>query len=415
MLKHIFQTYLSVFSQSKYVLLLNITDKLFSFIIMLLLARHFSTEIYGQVVTIFTLTTVFITIFDLGLPIYLQRAISVDNSKGSVIFSKVFSISLILFAVYFLFSLGYLKLFYNEIPLVLFSLISVMMYTSSLVTICNKALSGLNNFKSQFIAFTIPRILILAGFIIGIYSLSFNLNLLMTAMLAGLALNLVIIFFYLNKSGIIFSLHNFSLKDSSSIFKLSVPLGLAVIFNFLYDKIDILLISKLLDFTEVAFYNVGYGLFKAGTLSFSFLLVAGFTKVASFNRNKVDITLFFTEYFKIIIIICILVSTVMFFAAEPLIKLLYTGKFIDSVGILKILSTGIIAVGLNNLTGITLNGMGYFKIVMYITLYGLILNVILNIVFIPLHGIIAAGVITVVTEYFIFFTEFYYLRKILKA
>ncbi len=415
MLKHIFQTYLRAFSQSKYVLLLNIADKVFSFIILLLLARHFSTETYGQVVTLFTLTTVFITIFDLGLPVYLQREISVDNSKGSEVFSKVFSISIILFASYFIFSLGYLKLFYSEIPFALFSVIAVMMYSSSLVSICNKALSGLNNFKSQFTAFTIARIFILACFIAGIYYLAFNLDLLMISMLVGMILNLVLIFFYLKKSGIIFSFRNFSFNNISGIIKLSVPLGLAIIFNFLYDKIDVLLISKMLDFTEVAFYNIGYGLFKAGALSFSFLLVPAFTKVAAFKRNKVDVTLFFKEYFKIILIICILVSVVMFFAAGFIVKLLYTDKFADSVTILKILSFGIIAVGMNNLAGTVINAMGYFRIVMYITLYALILNVVLNIVFIPLHGIAAAGVITVITEYFIFITEFYYLRKILRA
>ena len=69
----------------------------------------------------------------------------------------------------------------------------------------------------------------------------------------------------------------------------SIPLGLAVIFNFLYDKIDILLISKLLDYNEAAFYNIAYGLFKASALGFSFLLVSGFTKVAltgKFGKNS---------------------------------------------------------------------------------------------------------------------------------
>jgi O-antigen/teichoic acid export membrane protein len=51
---------------------------------------------------------------------------------------------------------------------------------------------------------------------------------------------------------------------------------------------------------------------------------------------------------------------------------------------------------------------------MWATLYGLIINVILNILFIPLYGIIAASVNTVITEYIIFFLEFYFLWKVLK-
>lgn len=414
-LKALIAKYSGIIAEGRYVLLLNITDKVFSFVIMLLLARTFSTEIFGTIVTLFTLAAVFITIFDLGLPIYLQREVALEESKGSEIFSKIFSVSVLLFVLYFALSFIWLKVFYPEIPIQVFIIIAVMMYVSSLITLCNKALSGLNDFKSQFIAFTLPRVLICVGFIIGIYIIAFSVNALMAIMLTGMIINLIWVFFYLRRASIQFSFKHFSFKNTGSILKISLPLGLAVIFNFLYDKIDILLLSQLKGFTEVAYYNVGYGLFKAGTLAFSFLLVSGFTKVSALKRNKVDVTLFFNEYFKIILIICILVSLLLFFAAEPLIKLLYTDKFGDSVIVLKILAGGLIAVGLNNLSGTVINAMGYFKIVMYITLYALLLNVILNVLFIPQYGLLAPTVITLITEYFILVMEIIYLRKILRA
>lgn len=410
-----FNKYLSVFAESKYILLLNIADRAFSFGFMLILARHFSADTFGTIAALLTLSTIFITIFDLGLPLYLQREISAKNSESSVIFSKIFSISLLLFITYIVLSFGWLKIFYNEVSIILFAIIAVSIYISSLVTLCNKALSGINDFKNQFIAFIIPRILIIGGFVFGAYHSSLSENNLMLIMLAGFLINLIWIFIYLSKNRINFSFGHFSFKDSAYIIKLSLPLGLAVIFNLLYDKVDIILISELRNFAEVAYYNIGYGLFKAGTLSFSFLLVAGFTKVSSLNRNKVDITIFYNEYFKIILIICILVSAVLFFAAEPLVNLLYTEKFSDSVLVLKVLAFGMIAVGLNNLTGTVINAMGYFKIVMYITLYALILNVVLNIIFIPQYGILAPSVITLITEYFILIMEIIYLRKLLRA
>jgi len=227
-------------------------------------------------------------------------------------------------------------------------------------------------------------------------------------------MNLILIFYYIKKANIIYSLKYFAFKDIKFLLKLSLPVGLSVILNFLYDKIDVLLISVLKDFQSVAYYNVGYGLFKASTLSFSFLLVSGFSLVSSISKNKEEVKLFFKEYSKIIFTICIIVSVLLFFLSEFIIRFLYTEKFQNSVVVLKILSFGVIAIGLNNLTGVVINGMGYFKIVMYITLYGLILNIVLNAAFIPQYGIIAASIITVITEYFIFFTEYYYLGKILK-
>lgn len=410
----IFKKYFSVFSESKYVLLLNITDKLFSFAIFLLLARKFSTDTYGQVVAIITLSTVFITIFDFGLPIFLQREISLNNSIGSNVFSKVFTISLIFFIGYLTLNSLYFIIFYEGISPVLFIIILLMMYIASLVTLINKALSGLGNFKSQFISFFIPRLLVALFFIIGLFYYPLGLNVLLFGLLIGILINMVLVFINLRKAGIKFSLEHFSVIEAKSIIKLSLPLGLAVIFNFLYDKIDVLLISKILDFTEVAFYNIGYGLFKASAISFSFLLVPGFTKVSSAGKDKIKIKEFFGEYFKIILVICILLSIVIFFTAEFIITSLYTERFSDSVIILKILALGITAVGLNNLTGTVLNGMGYYKTVMYITLYALILNVLLNFLLLSKYGILAAAVLTVITETFIFFTEYYYLRKILK-
>lgn len=410
----IFKKYIRYFSESKYVLLLNLADKIFSFFILLLLARKFSTDTYGEVITIITLSTVFITIFDLGLPIFLQREISLNSTIGSNVFSKVFTISLILFVLYLVLCSVYFISFYSDISYILFAIISLMMYSAFLVTLANKALSAAGRFRQQFISFVMPRILISLFFIYGLFIYPTGLNILLFSMFMGILINLVLSLQNLKKAGIRFSFEHFSFIEAKSIIKLSLPLGLAVIFNFLYDKIDILLISKLLDFTEVAFYNIGYGLFKASAVSFSFLLVPGFTRFSAAGNNKPEIKKIFNEYFKIISAVCIVSAVFLFFLSDTIITLFYSERFTDSVIILKILAPGIIMAGLNNLTGTALNGMGYFKIVMYITLYALILNVLLNIFLLPKYGIEAAALLTVITEAFIFFIELYYLRKILK-
>ncbi|MEO8513949.1 MAG: polysaccharide biosynthesis C-terminal domain-containing protein [Ignavibacteria bacterium] len=404
--------YAGILAGSKYIFLLNLTDKLFSFGIMLLLARNFSTEIYGIIVTLITLSMVFVSIFDLGLPIYIQREIAVNRSNSGEIFSRVFITSTLLIVLYYFFLLILVHFIYPDIPFTLFTIITVMMYISFLVTISGKALSAINEYKKQFIAFILPRVLILAFFITGIYSFRWNGNNLMLVMLLGIIINLLLALRYLLRNNIYLSLKGFSLIGVTNMIAISIPLGLAVIFNFLYDKIDILLISKQLDYNEAAFYNIAYGLFKASSLGFSFLLVAGFTKVAELNRNADKIKEFFTEHAKIITVICILFNVILYFFADFIIYTIYTDKFTDSIAILRILSFGIIAMGLNNLTGIILNGMGYFKIVMYITLYALLMNVVFNVMFIPLYGIKASAYLTLITEYFILIVEWIYMRKI---
>jgi len=204
-------------------------------------------------------------------------------------------------------------------------------------------------------------------------------------------------------------------RKIKNIILLSIPIGLAVLFNFLYDKIDIVIISKLTNFSEVAFYNIGYGIYKSSTLAFSFLLISGFTKVSYLSRNKYAVKLFLIKYFKIILVIGILINIFLFSLSGLIINIIYTDKYFNSIFILKILSFAVIGLSLNNLTGIILNGLGLFKQNMIVTFIGFSTNIILNLYFIPLYGIIAAALISVLTEYIILAGDFFYLNKFFKA
>ena len=206
----------------------------------------------------------------------------------------------------------------------------------------------------------------------------------------------------------------FNFAKILNIVRLSAPLGMAVIFNFLYDKIDIILISKLTDFSQVSFYSVGYGIYKSSSFAFSFLLISGFTRVSYLSRKKYAVKLFFIKYFKLILTISIFINVFLFFASDIIINIIYSVKYFNSILILKILSFAIIGLALNNLTGIILNALGLFKQNMFVTLSGLVINIILNIILIPYYGIIAAALTSILTEYIILTGDCFYLNKFLK-
>jgi len=414
-LGNIFGKYTAIISASKYVLLLNIADKIFSFIIMLLFARMLEPSEFGAIVTMFTLCITLTAIFDLGLPIYMQRQITIEPHISTEIFTVVFNTGLLVFVLYMLAGSAYFSIFYGGVPLVVFIIISCAIYLSQLVNLCNRALSAKDVFKGQFFAFLLPRVLVLLVFLFSYFYFSLGIEILLITMSAGFLINLLFVLFQLKKTGISLRMSNFSMSSVLPLLLSSLPLGLAVVFNYLYDKIDILIISKMLDFSSVAYYNIGYGLFKGAAISFSFILVPAFSRISGAAADKQAVKTFFNEYFRVIFVICIAAAIAAYFLADTIIPVLYTQRFTEAASILKILAPAIIAAGLNNLTGTTLNGMGFFKIVMFITLYALVMNVILNILFIPRFGIQASAVISVITEYFIFIVELYYLRKILNT
>ena len=409
----IINKYFRLITESKYVLLINLTDKIYSFFIFFLLAKNFSYIDYGEVVTVFTLTAILSTIISLGLPIFIQREIARNKDESSKIFSNALIAYIGLLIPYLVIAYVTYLIFYNTIDATLFMTISAAMYISSICILLNSILSGKLDFKHQFIPFLVSRSFILIFFVAGLYYLNFDLLSLLLCILTGFVLHLILLVWFVNGKEIYLRIKSFDPRYLKLILKTTMPLAASIIINYLYDKADVVLISKLLDFSKVALYNVGYGIFKTSTIAFSFILVSGFTRVSFLSRNKRAVYLFLRKYSFIVGIISIILCIFLYIFSNVIIHLFYSSKYDESIIIVKILSFGIIALGLNNLTGIILNGMGFFKTVMFITLFALIANIILNILFIPLKGIMASAIITVLTEYFIFFIEYYYLKKAL--
>ena len=403
--------YFRLINESKFVLLTNLTDKIYSFLILFLFARNFSYTDYGKIVTVFTLAAVLSTITNLGLPIFIQREIARNKNDSSKIYSNIFIIYLALLIPYLVFAFAVHSIFYGSIDTLIFLTISFAIYISSICNLLNRVLSSVFDFKNEFISFLFSRLFILAFFTIGLYFLYFDIQSLLHCILIGFFLHLILLLWFVDKDKIFLIIKSFDFKYIKLILKSTLPLGAAVVINYLYDKADVLLISKILDFSKVALYNVGYGIFKTSAITFSFIFVSGFTRISFLSRNKRAISLFFKKYFFMVVSISIILCITLFVFSSSFIHFFYSAKYEDSIIILKILSFGIIALALNNLTGIILNGMGFFKVVMYITLFALLANILLNIIFIPLKGIIAASIITVLTEYFIFFVEYYYFKK----
>ena len=306
-------------------------------------------------------------------------------------------------------------MFYQSIQSELIIIIALTVYLFSLGNIFSKALSGLGLFKNIFFSLLVSRIYILTFIVLALLIYNPGLNEIFLITISGSAIQFAILYNYTKKNNLISFKGFFDFKKSYTLLKTASPLGLAVIFNFLYDKIDILIISKLTDYDQVAFYNIGYGIFKTSTLAYSFIFISGFSRISYIGRSKKAVSLFFKKYFFILFKICLVISLILFVFPDFLVKLIYTDKLAEAAPVLSILSFAVFGLAFNNLTGIMMNGLGMYKSNMYITLTGLILNILLNILLIPEYGIKAAAAVTVVTEYYIFISGYLLISKYIKS
>lgn len=90
----------------------------------------------------------------------------------------------------------------------------------------------------------------------------------------------------------------------------------------------------------------------------------------------------------------------LFFLAEPIIKILCGHAYLEAVPILYWTSPIVLFIGLTNVIGIQiLYPLGKENIVIYSTVAGAIVNLILNIILIPALGAIGAGISTFAAEF----------------
>lgn len=200
-------------------------------------------------------------------------------------------------------------------------------------------------------------------------------------------------------------------KVFKNTFLLVLPLGLATIFNILYDRIDILLLKYFLDFNKVAQYNVAYTIFKLSMIPLSAIIYPAFNRLSRESTNVKVLFPLLKKLVLVIIISSIILAGINYSIIPKLIPTILGFKYSEASFLVPILSIAIIFVGLNNLTGVFLNSVNKFKAVMLATLAGLIINILLNIILIPKINSIGAVYSTILTEFSILLIEAAFVFK----
>lgn len=176
----------------------------------------------------------------------------------------------------------------------------------------------------------------------------------------------------------------------------SWPLALTGMVYILMSKTDSLLLGYFLDSSSVGIYTTALviaGLLNAIGSSFAYI----FLPVISEFFAKNDVTslesLFKSTSKWVFLIVFPLLLYILLFPQE-IIDLLYGSAYIDGYMALAILSIGI---SMNLLTGVTGNilvGSGHTKMNLSCEIFALLFNVPLNIILIPLFGILGAAIAT---------------------
>ena len=267
-------------------------------------------------------------------------------------------------------------------------------------------LTGKKDFKTFNVGQIISYSLIVAGVIIG--KIFFDLNIYYVVILTSLSLiaPCIIYFFVLLKQ---FGLKwHFDLCLLKQEFVFGFRAYLASVMTYLILRSDIYLVNYFLEVKDVGLYSV------AVNFSDTLLLIANAVAVVLFPQiiGNLDIGLrTMLKAARLVSLSTFLAVIVSYVFARPAINTLFGVKFYESLPSLYILIPASFFWALTIIMSLYLASKGFPWITVWIWLPGLMLNILINIIFIPRFGLIVAPSASLISYLLTFCLHFYYISK----
>jgi len=372
---------------------------------------------YGFYFVVFNFSFLFYIFLDLGITNFNNRNIAQNNQLLSKHFAGIATMKIMLgiFYAVIIFLMG-LFLGYHGRQLYLLAWVGFNQFLLSLILYLRSNISGLLLFKTDSLISVLDRTLmiVICGFLLwsNIFGGYFSIEWFVYAQtLAYLITALVALIVVLHKSGKLKL--NWNMPFFIMILKKSMPFALLVLLMSFYNRIDPVLIERLLpeNIGEIqsGIYAQAFRLLDAGqnfAFLFSVLLLPLFAKMIKENKA---IDRLVKLSFSIIISGSLIIAITSFFYGENLMLLLYTKfesetqqqfliRIDESAAIFRLLMFSFVAVSSNYIFGTLLTANNNLKVLNWVAFTGLMINLILNFFLIPKYFAFGSAVASLAAQ-----------------
>ena len=190
----------------------------------------------------------------------------------------------------------------------------------------------------------------------------------------------------------------FSPKEFMVFLKPAWPVGVALLFNLIYFRIDVLILSNFRSSTEVGLYGLAYQFFEAALaipIFFSNAIYPLLSKI--YLADKAAFQKQVASWVKILLGSSVLLTSALIVVAL-FMPIIFDPRFTGSVKSLQILALGMPFFFISALLWHLLIIYDRQKFLTAIYAVGAVTNIAANLIFIPTHGYIAASIVTVISE-----------------
>jgi O-antigen/teichoic acid export membrane protein len=365
------------------------------------------TEQYGFYYAIFNFSFLLNILLDLGITNFNNKNISQNNHLLSKHLSSIILLRLLLAGIFTIITLlggiliGYTPDMLKMLIAVIFNqiLISFIWYLRS-------NLAGLHLFRTDSIISVLDRfiMIILTGILLLHYEKTgvFDISWFIYAQTTAYVITSIITLATVMKKAKIRRLH-WRWPFFMMILKKSYPYAVLVLLMTFYNRIDGVMLERLLPFRtgahEAGVYASAYRLLDASNmiaLLFAGLLLPIFARMIKLHQNVEEMV---RLAFSLLVIPAIIVATCSFFFSYEIMDFLYKGTHIDeSAEVFRILMCCFIPISSTYIFGTLLTANGNLKQLNIMAGIGMCINIILNFILIPKYSAAGAAISSITTQ-----------------
>lgn len=364
-------------------------------------------ESYGFYFAVFNFSFLFNILLDFGITKFNNKNIAQHNQLLNKHFSGLVGVKIILAISYGIvtFAVG-LLIGYNAEQLYLLGFLAFNQFLISFILYLRSNISGLLLFKTESLLSVLDRVLmiIICGILLwgGITDTAFKIEWFVYCQtIAYILTAFVALLIVIKKAS--FKRLTWNPAFFILIIKQSFPFAVLVLLMTFYNRIDSVMIERLLPGDkgdeQAGIYALAFRLLDSTNMIaflFSVLLFPLFAKMLKQKESIVEIV---KLSFSLLIILSMIVAIGCHFYSYEIMDLLYHENISESAKILKWLMAGYIAISTTYIFGTLLTANGNLKQLNIVAASGMVLNIALNLYYIPRLEALGAAYVSVVTQF----------------
>ena len=389
---------------------------------------------YGTYLAIFNFSYLFYILLDIGLTNFNSKNIAQNNHMLSKYFVGITQAKIFLSIGYFIVIvlIGWI-IGYNSEQLKLLGIVGLNQVLLSFILYVRSNIAALLMFKTDSILSVLDRVLmiLICSFLLwsGIFPKSnFNIYWFVYSQTISYIITLIIaIYIVLKHTGKLTIRFNFPFI--LMIIKKSLPYALLVLLMSFYNRLEPVLIERILpediSAVQAGIYARAYRLFDAGnniSYLFSVILLPLF---ASVIKNGEDLQSLVKQSFSLMLTMTCIIAIACIFYSENLMELLYNiqeGESVEAFNIrlhessriLQILMGSFVSISVTYIFGTLLTANGNLKQLNIVAATGVIINLTLNFIFIPIFEAQGAAFTSLCVQFATCAIQFFIAKKIFR-